>query len=304
MRTGSIVVRRRKRVKRGRENEGGFERVITRWRSFLLGVLSAASACHGDPVPPSPVIPLASIHFVHAVPDTAKIDFRVVDIVSNAGLFGAQFRDATLFYVAIEAGTRRLRVLYDTTDVVIAQTVFSDTQYTYMQDQSYTFIEAGFARPGATPSRAVWIVSDNAADPGAGNVGVRVIHAGAGLANMDVFLIRHQADTLALPAPRATNVAYGAVGTYLAVPAGTQTQTLRVVFTATGTTTPIVANVALPAGTAGTPTTNPIAGATLAGSVMTAVFVPRSVPGSKAPAAFTTPSAVVLVDRRPPDTAP
>ena len=282
-----------------------FERAMIPFRFSLACVLAAAvGACHGDAVTSSPVPSLASIHFVHAVPDTARMDFRVVDIVSQAGLFGAQFRDITKFYVAIDAGTRRIRVFYDTTDVVIAQTVFSDTPYTYVQDQSYTFIEAGFARTGSTPSRAVWIVSDNAADPGAGNIGFRVIHAGAGLGNMDVFLIRHQADTLALSAPRATNVAYGAVGTYIAVPADTQTQTLRAVFTATGTTTPIVANVALPAGTAGTPTTNPIAGATVAGSVMSAVFVPRSVAGSKAPAAFTTPSAVILVDKRPPDTTP
>jgi len=274
-------------------------------RSALVCVLVApAVACRGDAVTPSPVIPLAAVHFVNAVPDTAKMVFRVVDIVSNAGLFGAQFRDANLFYVGLEAGTRRLRVFYDTTDVVIAQTVFSDTPFTYVQDQSYSFIEAGFSRAGSTPARAVWIVADNAPDPTGANVGFRVIHAGAGLGNVDVFLIRHQADTLALPTASASNVAYAAVGGYLAVPADTQTQTLRAVFTATGTTTPILANVALPTGTPGTPTVNPIAGARVPGSVMTAVFVPRSVPGSRAPGAFTTPSAVVLVDRRPPNTAP
>jgi hypothetical protein len=232
------------------------------------------------------------------------MDFRVVDIVSNAGLFGAQFRDVTLFYVGIEAGTRRLRVFYDTTDVVIAQTVVSDTPFTYVQDQSYTFIEAGFARGGVAGHHPVWIISDNAPDPTGANVGFRVIHAGAGLGNVDVFLIRRQADTLALPAPAASNVAYGDVRGYVAVPADTQSQTLRVVFTATGTATPILANVALPTGIAGTPTVNPIAGARVPGSVMTAVFVPPSVAGSRAPAAFITPSAVLLVDRRPPNTAP
>src|SRR5690349_21852692 len=126
-----------------------YERAMTPLRSSLMCALVALGVgCHGDAVTASPVPQLASIHFVHAVPDTARMDFRVVDIVSNAGLFGAQFRDATLFYVGIEAGTRHLRVFYDTTDVVIAQTVVSDTPFTYVQDQSYTFIEAGFARGG------------------------------------------------------------------------------------------------------------------------------------------------------------
>jgi hypothetical protein len=287
-------------------HSSSFERAMTSFRSFLPCVLLATgAACHGDAVTNSPVIPTAAIHFVNAVPDTNRMDFRVVDIVSNAGLFGASFRSANMFYTGIEAGARRIRVFYDTTDVTIAQTVFSDTAYTYVATQSYTFIEAGFAR-GGVPARAVSIVPDNAADPGANNVGLRLIHAGAGIGNIDVFLIRRQQDTLALPATTASNVAFGAVGAYVAVAADTGAQTLRVVVTATGTTTPILANVALPTGTAGTPTVNPIAGARVPGSVLTAVLVPASVVGSGAPqgGAFARPNAVLLVDRRPANTAP
>ena len=63
---------------------------------------------------------------------------------------------------------------------------------------------------------------------------------------------------------------------------------------------------ALPAGVAGTSSADPIAGARVAGSVMTAVLVPPSVVGSAAPqgGAFAAPSAVILVDRRPPKTTP
>jgi hypothetical protein len=280
------------------------ERPMTPIRSWFAAVLACTlAACHADAVTNSPVVPAAGVHFVNAVPDTAKMDFRVVDIVSNAGLFGVAFRSANMFYQGIEAGARRVRVFYDTTDVVIAQTVLSDTSNTYAQGQGYTFMEAGFARTGSTPGRAVWIIADNAADPGAGNVGFRVIHAGAGVGNVDVYLIRHPADTLALSGPVGTNVAYGAVGAYGTVAADTQKQALAVVFTAAGTTTPILANVALPPGSAGTGTTNPIAGARVPGSVLTAVFVPPSVPGSKAPS-FGTPGAVILVDRRPANTAP
>ena len=276
---------------------------MTPIRFWSAGVIACTvAACHADAVTNSPVIPPAGIHFVNAVPDTAKMDFRVVDIVSNAGLFGVAFRGANMFYQGIEAGARRVRVFYDTTDVVIAQTVLSDTMDTYVLSQGYTFMEAGFARAGATPRRTVWIIADNAGDPGANNVGVRVIHAGAGLGNVDVYLIRHAADTLALSGPVGTNVAYGAVGSYGAVAADTQTQALAVVFTAPGTTTPILANVALPPGSPGSTTTNPIAGARVPGSVLTAVLVPPSVPGSKAPS-FGAAGAVLLVDRRPADTA-
>jgi Domain of unknown function (DUF4397) len=283
------------------------EPTMTPVRSMVSCVLmAAAAACHGDAITDSPVPSLAAIHFVNAVPDTAKMDFRVVDIVSNAGLFGAAFRGANMFYQGLQAGARRVRVFYDTTDVSVAQTVFSDTQYTYAQDQAYTFIEAGFARTGVAPSRAVWILADQAPDPGANNIGLRVVHAGAGMGNVDVYVIRHQADTLTLTGPVATNVAYGALTAYAAMSADTQTQALRVVVTATGATAPILANVALPTGTAGAagpPATNPIAGARIPGSVLTAVVVPPSVPGSKA-ASFATAGAVIVVDRRPPDTAP
>jgi hypothetical protein len=281
---------------------------MTPVRSWLCGLLSlSVLACHGDAVTASPVIPLAGIHFVNAVPDTAKMDFRVVDIVSNAGLYGAAYRGSNMFYTGIEAGNRHIRVFFDTSDVVVAQTVLSDTAYAFAQNQDYTFVEAGFARPGQLPGRAVWVIADNAADPGA-NVGLRVVNAGAGIGAVDVNVIRRPQDTLALPlTPLIANVAYGATASgYVTMAADTGAQAARVVFTAAGTLAPIVANVALPTGVPGTPTLNPIAGARIPGSVITAVLVPASpvwVPPTFAPK-FATPGVVVLVDRRPPNTAP
>jgi hypothetical protein len=84
----------------------------------------------------------------------------------------------------------------------------------------------------------------------------------------------------------------------------TGTDSLRIVVTATGTTTPILVDAAFPVGVAGDPSTNPIAGARIPGSSMTAIIVPASVSPSPAPQAFTTPSAIFLVDRRPPNTVP
>ena len=80
--------------------------------------------------------------------------------------------------------------------------------------------------------------------------------------------------------------------------------TLRVVVTAAGTKTPALFTASAPLGVPGTPLVNPIGGAAIPGSVLTALMVPPSVAGSPAPPTFTTPTALYLVDRRPPDTTP
>ncbi len=275
-----------------------------RCSSAFLSVLAVTTgACSRDATFTEPIPPNAAIHWVEAVPDTMPEDMRVIDVVSNAGLFGQAFRGSNTFYQGIQAGARHIRVFNHSTDPVVAQQVLVDTTVTFAASDSITFIHMGFARTGSLPARQVLLFPDKAPDPGAGNVGFRVIHAGAGLANVDVFLIRRPQDTLALGAPVASNVAYAGVSTYTAGAADTGAQAMRVIVTATGTTTPILANVLLPAGVAADSAsrTNPIPGAHIVGSVMTAVLVPRSVAGSLAPQAFTTPSAVVLVDRRPPN---
>ena len=280
---------------------------MIRFRSSPLPVLVlAVGACSRDASFTEPVPPLAAIHWVNAVPDTMQQDFRVVDIVSNASLFDQDFRGSNMFYLGIEAGTRQIRIFNSSSDPAISQQVLTDMTFDFTAQNHYTFIHMGFARTGQTPAREVRVIPDNGADPGALNVGFRVIHAGAGLGNVDVNLIRHRADTLTLPAtPLVANVAYGAASAYVTLAAdAVAADSLRVVVTAAGTTTPILANVALPTGQAGTTSVNPIPGARVVGSVMTAVFVPRSVAGSAAPQTFTTPSAVILVDRRPPDTVP
>src|SRR5213082_2456558 len=162
---------------------------VALWLSSVPCVL-AAIGCNRAATFTQPIPPFAAIHWVHAVPDTMQEDFRVVDIVSNAGLFDQDFRGSNMFYQGIEAGTRRIRIFNSSPD-------------------------AG-------------------ADPGATNVGFRIVHAGAGLGNVDVNLIRHGADTAALPAtPLVANVAYGAASAYIAVAAdAVAADSLRVVVTA------------------------------------------------------------------------
>lgn len=269
----------------------------------LLGLTLAAAlvaACEpsteGTPFEPDP---LAAVRFINAVPDTMAMDYRVVDIVANAGLFDAAFRGSQPFYVPILAGERTIKVFLSSTDVTVAQTVVNETKFTFEQGKSYTFVHSGFLRPGQTPAAAVSVADDAPPTPAAGKVVMRALNLGAGLAAVDVYV---GTTTSGLPSgtPRWTNVAFGGFTPYVEL----DTAALRVAATATGTAAPLlVANTAAPAGSAASGTSSPIPGVRIAGSGITIVILPRSVAGSAAPQTtpFQSPAFAFLFDRRPPN---
>jgi hypothetical protein len=239
---------------------------------------------------------------------------RVVDIVSNAGLFDANFRGSNMFYQPIEAGARSVRIFLSSTDPAISSQVLQNSTLTLTAGSSYTYIHAGFARTGSTPARQAILIQDTPPAPAGNQVALRIINAGVGPASgsVDVWFVKHPVNTAtadSLPDARsAANVAFGAASAYVTF--GTDTvaaDSLRIVVTAVGTKTPILSanglnGVKAPVGLAGTLTTNPIPGTRVAGSVLTAVVVPPSVVGSQGTQGFTTPSALYLVDRRPANT--
>lgn len=286
-------------------------------RSPMIALRSSATCaalllvlgCAKETTFEEPLPEYASIHWVNAVPDTGQQDMRIVDIPENAALFDANYRGSNMFYQAIRSGTRTYRIFNSSGDPVIAQQVLLEGTLDLAPDQGYTLIHSGFARTGSTPVHAALLLLDNPPVPVAGQVAVRAVNAGAGLPNVDVFIVRkpvNAATVDSLPDTRAaTNVAFGQASTYLAAAvddtAAAAGQAMRVVFTATGTKT-VLAAVLAPAGQFGSSTAEPIAGSRIAGSVMTAVLVPRPVAGSAAPAsaADSLISTVYLVDRRPP----
>ncbi len=270
-------------------------------RLVLVAVGAACmAACErsteGTPFEPDP---LASVRFVNAVPDTMALDYRIVDIVSNAGMFDAGFRGSQVFYNPILAGERTIRVFLSSTDVTVAQTVVNETKFAFEEGKSYTLVHSGFMRSGQTPAAAVGVAEDAPPTPAAGKVVMRTLNLGAGLAALDVYV---GTTTSGLPSgtPRWTNVAFGAFTPYVEL----DTAALRVAATATGTAAPlVVANTAAPAGSAATGTSSPIPGVRIAGSGITIVILPRSVAGSAAPqtTAFQSPAFAFLFDRRPPN---
>lgn len=277
-------------------------------RSLVVcATVGAVVGCEKEATFTEPLADYAAIHWVHAVPDTMQLDFRVVDMVSNAGMFDANFRTNNPYYQGIEAGTRTVRVFLSSTTPAIASTVLQESSLSLTEGSSYTYIAAGFARTGQTPARTTLVLQDNAAPPPTGQIGLRIVNVGAGLGAVDAWVRKRPVNATtvdSLPDARTVaNLGFGAASAYAAFARDSvAADTTRVVFTATGTKTPILASVVLPAGDPGSATAQPISGSRVGQSVLTAIFVPRSVAGSAAPqtAAFTTPTILYVVDRRPP----
>lgn len=287
-------------------------------RSLAAGaIVATAIGCEKEATFVEPLPSYAAIHWVNAVPDTMQQDFRVVDMVSNAGLFDANFRASNMFYQPIEAGTRTVRVFLSSTDPAIAKTILREDNIALTAGSSYTYLHLGFARTGLTPARNGVLIPDASPTPAAGQVAVRVINAAANVAGnaVNVFFTRRTlnatpADTLP-DTPTFANVAFGAASAYASI--GTDTlaaDSMRVVVTAVGSKVPLagfgLAGIKAPVGVAGTPAADPIAGSRVHGSVLSAVIIGPSLAGSTAPqgGAFVNPTAIFLVDRRPPKTAP
>jgi hypothetical protein len=264
-----------------------------------LGILALAACSDDSGVGAAP--PVAALRFINAVADTGAMDFRIVDIVGESPqLLENAFRAATP-YQAVEAGARHIRVFLtpSRTDTLVGSAVVWDTTFDFVEGVTYSVIMTGYANPtrGVPLNRVITI--DDVTAPAASQFGLRVINLGTGLGSVDAYSRR--GTEVAPGTIFATDVAFGEVGAYGIQATGTDAYRLLVAPT---TTTTALADIVGPAGVAGTPSANPIAGTNVAGSVLTAIVVPASVPGTGAPAAFTTPSILFVADLRPAMTVP
>jgi uncharacterized protein DUF4397 len=253
--------------------------------------------------------PFAGLRYVNVVPDTGALDIRVVDIV-DAATFGATFRtggsptgaaaQTSPPYQSVEAGTRSIRVFNSSSDQAIAKQVLLETTFTFEANRNYTFALHGFARAGQTPALQAAIVADDAPPPiPSGQIAVRVWHLAptldpAATTPLDAWIVARGRAALA-GSPTIAGQSYAATtrSAYVNVPTGPY----RVAFTAAGTIEPILFQMTLPAGGAG------VAGTTVAGTAITVLVVPRSVPGSRAPRPFTGIQAISSLTSNPDTTA-
>lgn len=258
-----------------------------------LAVLATACSDSNDAIT-EPRPPLGYVRFVHAVADTGALDYRFIDQVEYAPFnIALPFRGVGR-YQAATTGSRRFRVFPNSTNVAVTSQIVIDTTITVEAGRYYTVLHVGQARAGATvPDRIVVIDDTPATLPSATQIGVRAVHAGTGIANVDVYTSAAATDPL--PAtPAFSNLAFLGRSAYANVAVGPLTARL----TAAGARDVLITSAG-PAGTAGTSSANPIGGTTVGGSVLTAFAFPA---GVGANATVTAPSVVWALDRRPADT--
>ncbi|WP_309670669.1 DUF4397 domain-containing protein [Gemmatimonas sp.] len=273
-------------------------------RFSLLGVaVSAMVGCtepSDEPTRPN-TPPLAFVRYINAVPDTLSTTVRFIDQVAYSPITFANvaFRSVGQGnYQPTEAKARKLRVFTFSADVSAAgnTNILVDTTLTFEAGKYYTLLHLGYARPGSTPKQRLVVINDVLPATPAG-IAFRAIHAGLDVGNVDIYATPTTTDVIT-GTPLLANVALNTVSAYL--PRATGAFAARV--TAAGSTTAVI-SAAAPAGTAGSASVDPLAGATIAGSIITAIAFPAT-PANSAGARFTTPGVVYYVDKQPPRTTP
>ncbi len=273
-------------------------------RFALLGAaVSAMAGCSepndGPTLANNP--PFAFVRYINAVPDTLNTTVRFIDQVQNSPMtfVNVPFRGLGQGnYQPTEAGARKFRVFTFSPDVSAAgnTNILVDTTITFEAGKYYTLLHLGFARPGSSPRQRIVSITDELPTPGT-SIAVRAVHAGLGIGAVDIYATPTATSAIS-GTPLFRNVPFQAVSAYSTVAPGA----FAAQVTATGSTTALI-SAAAPSGTAGTVSLDPLGGATIAGSVLTAIAFPAT-PADKAGPRFTTPAVGYFVDRQPPRTTP
>lgn len=269
---------------------------------MLVAVLAiAAVGCSTDdglPTATNAPPPLAYVRYINALPDTQNTTVRFIDYIefTPQTFVNVAYRGVGQgLYQGLKAGSRQLRIFNaDATSFSTAgnTAVLGDLTQTFEAGKYYTILFTGYARTG---SKKILVLEDVIPAPGS-NIAIRVLNANTGLGSIDAYKTAAVGDAIT-GTPAFAAVAEQKYSSYVTAAPGA----FAIRATAAGNATTIHASAAAPAGTAGTTTADPIGGATVAGTVITAMVFPASVTGSMA-AASTTPSVVYVVDKQPPRT--
>lgn len=259
----------------------------------LAGLGLAACAEDEGPITP-PTVPLAFVRYVHAIPDTGVVDFRMYDQLENSlNVVDAGYRSVSPYQgVSTAPGARKIRVFArgTSTDINQVQQTLVDTALTFEANKYYTILHTGFARAGSSPRQRLVVVEDVKPTPGANQVAVRVFNLAPAAGNVDVYATATA--TAPLPAsPLASNIGYLANSGYRTLATGPMV--LRAT-TAGGTTA--VASGTAPAGSAAAGAQTAIAGSSISGSVLSAFVFPAGVGNN---ASMTAPAVIFMQDNRP-----
>lgn len=279
-------------------------------RIGMLGalVIGAISCTKDDGPTTANIPPLAFVRYINAVPDTFNTVLRWMDQVpfSPQTFVNVPYRGMGQGgYQGLEAGSRHLRVFTidpninnpnaNTQGATTAQ--LADTTFDFVAGQHYTLLHYGYARAGQLPQQKVHIIADPLPAVDAANVSFNAMNATLGIATDNVdFLIG--AVAVGTGVARATSTAFT-----------TRAPAAFTLGVAEAGAPATIATAAAPAGVLGDTLPNgqpnlagdldPIAGATIGGSVLTAVAFGPSVAGSPA-AASANPTVIWFQSRQPP----
>jgi hypothetical protein len=269
---------------------------------LLVAVMAiAAVGCSTDdgiPTGTGDKPPLAYVRYINALPDTQNTTVRFIDYIefTPQTFVNVAYRGVGQgLYQGLKAGSRQFRIFNaDATNFSTAgnTALLAEVTKDFEAGKYYTILFTGYARTG---SKTVKIIEDVIPSPGS-NIAIRILNANTGLGSMDAYKTAAVGDPIAGAATFAS-VAEQAYSAYVTAAPGA----FAIRATAAGVPATIHGSGAAPSGTAGTTSADPIGGATVAGTVMTAMVFPASVTGSMA-AASTTPSVVFVVDKQPPRT--
>jgi Domain of unknown function (DUF4397) len=264
---------------------------LSRLAMLCLGALSV-SACGSDKVTSPTLPPLAAVRFMNAVSDTGAVDIKYIDLVDfSTSANNLAFRSGTVYYPT-SVGVRTLRVFLTSRNIAVTSISMLDASVTLIADTRVTLMLSGSARAGTL---RLWVIDDATQAPPSGQIGVRMVNAGAGQVNGYIS----SAPTDPLPGtPTFNGVLALAPSAYVNRAVGAAA--LQV--TDAGSSS-VNASAAGPPAPTTLPGEFPAAGVTSAGSMFSAYYFPASVVGSQAPQtpAFQVPAIRWFVDRNPCD---
>ena len=287
---------------------------IALFGAVVLGAIGCRDSSN-DPVTPD-IPDLAYIRYINAVPDTLNTTVRFIDFVQFVPLtfVNVPYRSEGLAnYQGVRTDAHKFRVF--TADFVNYSTagntaILVDTSLTFEKGKYYTLLHTGYARAGASVKQHIQLIEDVLPTPGA-NISVRYINTGLNLGSMDFYTPAAALATATTPitgSPAVSSLAAQAISPYTTrTPSAFATLLAGVGLTTSlngvGQAAPvgIAGNPAIAAslGIPAVPAVDPVAGSTVAGSVLTAIAFPASVTGSAA-ASSTTPTVVYFLDKQPP----
>lgn len=192
---------------------------LTNLLALALTVGIAGPACSDDnTTEPTPMPASANVRVVHASPDAPNVDV----LVDGAIVLTNVPYEAASAYLAVPAGTRNLQVRATGTTTTVINADVPLTAGTY-----YTVMATG-----PVASIQPLVLTDDLANPAAGNVKVQLVHAAPSAPTVDIYVTAPGAD-ISMMSPTLTAVPFRGYSNYLEVPAGTY----QVRITPTGTKT-------------------------------------------------------------------